>query len=148
RSMSVGRLATYASGRPHIVPVNFVVDGRTIVFRTAEGAKLSAGPASPRGRRGCRCDTALRPRCARRPDRDRRPVPADPRCATVQRAGSRRRLSCRSSRTGPRREKPGWFVHRGGPTLPAKGSSVVSDDDLGPGAFPSPASTLPSSATA
>ncbi|MBA3288174.1 MAG: pyridoxamine 5'-phosphate oxidase family protein, partial [Acidimicrobiia bacterium] len=42
RSMSVGRLATYASGRPHIVPVNFVVDGRTIVFRTAEGAKLSA----------------------------------------------------------------------------------------------------------
>lgn len=36
----VGRLATVMAGEPDIVPVNFVVDGRTIVFRTAEGSKL------------------------------------------------------------------------------------------------------------
>lgn len=42
RSSRVGRLASCAQGRPYIVPVNFIVDGRTIVFRTAEGTKLAA----------------------------------------------------------------------------------------------------------
>ena len=30
-----------AGGRPLIFPVNYVVDGKTIVFRTDEGAKLN-----------------------------------------------------------------------------------------------------------
>ncbi|MGQ0432535.1 MAG: pyridoxamine 5'-phosphate oxidase family protein, partial [Microthrixaceae bacterium] len=33
----VGRVAVVAGGRPMIFPVNYVVDGRTIVFRTDEG---------------------------------------------------------------------------------------------------------------
>ena len=42
RSTRVGRLASCANGRPHLVPINFIVDGRTLVFRTAEGTKLAA----------------------------------------------------------------------------------------------------------
>jgi uncharacterized protein len=41
-STRVGRLAVCMSGMPRIFPVNFVVDERTIVFRTAPGTKLSA----------------------------------------------------------------------------------------------------------
>lgn len=36
----MGRLATTAAGEIDIVPVNFVVDRGTIVFRTAPGTKL------------------------------------------------------------------------------------------------------------
>lgn len=36
----VGRLTTVLGGQPDIVPINFVVDGHSLVFRTAEGAKL------------------------------------------------------------------------------------------------------------
>ena len=36
----VGRLATAVHGMPEIFPVNFVVDGEGVVFRTAEGSKL------------------------------------------------------------------------------------------------------------
>ena len=39
-SQDVGRLATAVQGFPEIFPVNFVVDGETVVFRTAEGSKL------------------------------------------------------------------------------------------------------------
>ena len=41
-STSVGRLAVCMSGRPGIFPVNYVTDEQTLVFRTAEGTKLSA----------------------------------------------------------------------------------------------------------
>jgi uncharacterized protein len=34
---SVGRLAVVVSDAPHIVPVNYVAEGATIVFRTAVG---------------------------------------------------------------------------------------------------------------
>ncbi|MGJ3509373.1 pyridoxamine 5'-phosphate oxidase family protein [Enemella sp. A6] len=36
----LGRLATAVVNEPEIYPVNFVVDDKTIVFRTAEGSKL------------------------------------------------------------------------------------------------------------
>lgn len=36
----VGRLATSADDRPEIFPINYVVDGPSVVFRTAEGSKL------------------------------------------------------------------------------------------------------------
>lgn len=39
-SQEVGRLATAVQGYPEIFPVNFVLDGESIVFRTAEGSKL------------------------------------------------------------------------------------------------------------
>jgi len=42
RTVSVGRLAVLADGRPDIFPVNFTVDGGTLVFRTGQGTKLSA----------------------------------------------------------------------------------------------------------
>ena len=42
RSIRVGRLAVCAQGRPLIFPVNYVVDGESIVFRTAAGTKLAA----------------------------------------------------------------------------------------------------------
>lgn len=40
-SASVGRLATALGEQPDIFPVNYVVDGMSIVFRTAEGTKLA-----------------------------------------------------------------------------------------------------------
>jgi uncharacterized protein len=42
RTTSVGRLAVDDGGRPDIFPVNFVVDGGTIVFRSGAGTKLAA----------------------------------------------------------------------------------------------------------
>ena len=42
RTRRVGRLAVNVDGRARIFPINFVVDGQTIVFRTAPGTKLSA----------------------------------------------------------------------------------------------------------
>ncbi|MCH9668992.1 MAG: pyridoxamine 5'-phosphate oxidase family protein [Actinomycetia bacterium] len=36
----LGRLVTVADGTPEIFPVNFAVQGRTVLFRTAEGTKL------------------------------------------------------------------------------------------------------------
>ncbi|WP_130865719.1 pyridoxamine 5'-phosphate oxidase family protein [Acidipropionibacterium timonense] len=36
----VGRLATSIDGQPEMFPLNFVVDGPSIVFRTAAGSKL------------------------------------------------------------------------------------------------------------
>ncbi len=40
-TVSLGRLVTTADGEPAIFPVNFVVQHRTILFRTAEGTKLA-----------------------------------------------------------------------------------------------------------
>jgi nitroimidazol reductase NimA-like FMN-containing flavoprotein (pyridoxamine 5'-phosphate oxidase superfamily) len=39
-TVEVGRLAVAAAGDVDIYPVNFVVDGRELVFRTSEGTKL------------------------------------------------------------------------------------------------------------
>ena len=39
-SRSLGRLVTSVDGQPEIFPVNYVVQGRTVLFRTAEGTKL------------------------------------------------------------------------------------------------------------
>ena len=41
RNVSVGRLAVLVAGRPDIFPINYTVDGGTLVFRTSEGTKLS-----------------------------------------------------------------------------------------------------------
>ena len=38
----IGRLAIVIGGEPDILPVNYVVDGQSLVFRTAEGSKLLA----------------------------------------------------------------------------------------------------------
>lgn len=40
RSVALGRLVTVVDGQPEIFPVNFVVQRRTVLFRTAEGTKL------------------------------------------------------------------------------------------------------------
>ena len=39
-STGLGRLVTSVGGQPEIFPVNFVVQRRTVLFRTAEGTKL------------------------------------------------------------------------------------------------------------
>lgn len=39
-SVSLGRLVTAADGIPEIFPVNFVVQRKTLLFRTAQGTKL------------------------------------------------------------------------------------------------------------
>jgi uncharacterized protein len=39
-SVALGRLVTSVGGQPEIFPVNFVVQHRTVLFRTAEGTKL------------------------------------------------------------------------------------------------------------
>ena len=47
RQEEVGRLAIVEGGHPLVFPVNYVLDGEDIVFRTAEGTKLSAGVRGP-----------------------------------------------------------------------------------------------------
>ena len=42
RTVSVGRLAVLADGRPDIFPINYTVDRGTVVFRTGQGTKLAA----------------------------------------------------------------------------------------------------------
>jgi uncharacterized protein len=39
-SVALGRLVTSVGGEPEIFPINFVVQRRTVLFRTAEGTKL------------------------------------------------------------------------------------------------------------
>jgi uncharacterized protein len=39
-SVSLGRLVISIGGEPEIFPVNYVVQDRTVLFRTAEGTKL------------------------------------------------------------------------------------------------------------
>ena len=39
-SVALGRLVTVVDGQPEIFPVNFVVQRKTVLFRTAEGTKL------------------------------------------------------------------------------------------------------------
>ncbi|MEO6532067.1 MAG: pyridoxamine 5'-phosphate oxidase family protein [Pseudolysinimonas sp.] len=40
RMTQVARLATHAAGEVDIFPINYVVDGSTLIFRTAPGTKL------------------------------------------------------------------------------------------------------------
>jgi nitroimidazol reductase NimA-like FMN-containing flavoprotein (pyridoxamine 5'-phosphate oxidase superfamily) len=40
-SAHVGRLAFTVDGRPEIFPINYALDGETVLFRTAEGTVLS-----------------------------------------------------------------------------------------------------------
>lgn len=42
KKMSVGRLAVSIGGVPDIFPVNYVVDGHTVVVKTGPGTKLAA----------------------------------------------------------------------------------------------------------
>lgn len=41
-SQQVGRLAVVSSARPLIFPVNYALDGESVVFRTAAGTKFDA----------------------------------------------------------------------------------------------------------
>jgi uncharacterized protein len=47
-SVSLGRLATSVGDEPDIFPVNFVVQRRTVLIRTAEGTKLSSAAVNHR----------------------------------------------------------------------------------------------------
>ena len=47
RNCEVARLAVSVNDVPDIFPINFVIDHGTILFRTAEGTKLSATLANP-----------------------------------------------------------------------------------------------------
>ena len=47
-SRTMGRLATSVDGYPDIFPVNYVVQRRTILIRTAEGAKLAGATINAR----------------------------------------------------------------------------------------------------
>ena len=42
RRVSIGRVGVSVGGLPAIFPVNFVVDGDSVVFRTGRGTKLAA----------------------------------------------------------------------------------------------------------
>ena len=39
-SQEVGRLATAKDGKPEIFPINYYVDGESVIFRSAEGSKM------------------------------------------------------------------------------------------------------------
>lgn len=41
-SVALGRVVTNVAGEPEIFPVNFVTQHRTVLFRTAEGTKLTS----------------------------------------------------------------------------------------------------------
>jgi nitroimidazol reductase NimA-like FMN-containing flavoprotein (pyridoxamine 5'-phosphate oxidase superfamily) len=40
RANEFGRLAFHLTGEVHLAPINYAVDGETLLFRTAEGSKL------------------------------------------------------------------------------------------------------------
>ncbi|HTQ16929.1 pyridoxamine 5'-phosphate oxidase family protein [Mycobacterium sp.] len=44
--VALGRLVTTFAGEPEIFPVNFAVQDRTVLFRTAEGTKLFSAVAN------------------------------------------------------------------------------------------------------
>ncbi|HWF29808.1 MAG TPA: pyridoxamine 5'-phosphate oxidase family protein [Mycobacterium sp.] len=44
--VALGRLVTTFAGEPEIFPVNYVVQKRTVLFRTSEGTKLFSAVAS------------------------------------------------------------------------------------------------------
>lgn len=44
---TIGRLGVVAHGAPRIFPVNYALDGDTVVFRTAHGTKLDEGVRAP-----------------------------------------------------------------------------------------------------
>lgn len=46
KAVTLGRLVTTFAGEPEIFPVNFVVQGKTVLFRTAEGTKLFSAVAN------------------------------------------------------------------------------------------------------
>jgi uncharacterized protein len=46
RSRDVGRIALVDHGQPLIFPVNYAIDDRAVVFRTAPGMKLAEAPMS------------------------------------------------------------------------------------------------------
>jgi nitroimidazol reductase NimA-like FMN-containing flavoprotein (pyridoxamine 5'-phosphate oxidase superfamily) len=46
-SEEVGRLGVAFGGRPEIFPVNYVVDGDEVIFRTDPGTKLAAATQNP-----------------------------------------------------------------------------------------------------
>jgi uncharacterized protein len=46
--VTLGRIATSVDGQPDIFPVNFVVQRKTILIRTAEGTKLAAAMVNQR----------------------------------------------------------------------------------------------------
>jgi nitroimidazol reductase NimA-like FMN-containing flavoprotein (pyridoxamine 5'-phosphate oxidase superfamily) len=46
-SEEVGRLGVVFGGRPEIFPVNYVVDGDDVMFRTDPGTKLAAATQNP-----------------------------------------------------------------------------------------------------
>jgi nitroimidazol reductase NimA-like FMN-containing flavoprotein (pyridoxamine 5'-phosphate oxidase superfamily) len=43
---TLGRVAITVDGEPQIFPVNYAIDDRVIVFRTAPGTKLASAPMS------------------------------------------------------------------------------------------------------
>jgi nitroimidazol reductase NimA-like FMN-containing flavoprotein (pyridoxamine 5'-phosphate oxidase superfamily) len=43
----VGRLGFLSGGRPEILPVNYILDGDAVVFRTAAGTKLAGAIRGP-----------------------------------------------------------------------------------------------------
>jgi uncharacterized protein len=47
-SREVGRLAISVADYPDIFPINYLVDHKSIVFRTAEGTKFAAAVIAPR----------------------------------------------------------------------------------------------------
>jgi len=47
RSQEFGRLAFHLAEQVHITPINYAVDGETLLFRTAEGSKLLAVVMNP-----------------------------------------------------------------------------------------------------
>ena len=47
KSQEFGRLAFHLADQVHITPINYAVDGETLLFRTAEGSKLLAVVMNP-----------------------------------------------------------------------------------------------------
>jgi nitroimidazol reductase NimA-like FMN-containing flavoprotein (pyridoxamine 5'-phosphate oxidase superfamily) len=45
-TQEVGRVAVVDHGQPHVMPVNYVLDGDAVVFRTAAGTKLAGATGS------------------------------------------------------------------------------------------------------
>jgi uncharacterized protein len=47
RTQELGRLAFHLGNEVHLAPINYAVDGETLLFRTAEGSKLLGVEMNP-----------------------------------------------------------------------------------------------------
>jgi Pyridoxamine 5'-phosphate oxidase len=143
READVGRLAVSIGDRPDIFPINHVVDGETVVFKTLDGTKLSGAVfersvAFEAGGYDAWTGDAWSVVVKVAPPRSTRPRGSSgPRPCRCSRGGrSRRRAGYRSTRMRSRAAGSTWWLSRSRP--PDSGGFRPRSDGAGRRCEPGP----------